>query len=71
MESDQAKVRHIINTSVIDVKVIGEHWFVHFDGSRESLAFCHKSEDTPFAIGDKIKISFERIADALPSEPSV
>lgn len=37
-------------------------WYVHFDGSNELMFFGPaKGEAPPFAKGDKVKISFEKI----------
>lgn len=33
-------------------------WWVHFEGSRESLFF---DGDKPFEKGDKVKITFEKV----------
>lgn len=54
-----SEIKYLYNifTSVEDIKQIEGHWFVHFEGSRESLNF---GTDHPgFAKGDKVKITFE------------
>ncbi len=64
MESAKAtiKVNHIVYTKVINTKPVNENfpdgdWWVHFDGSRESLMFPSYA----FNVGDKVKITFERV----------
>lgn len=42
-------------------------WYAHFLGSWESLAF---GEEKPFEVGNRVKISFERIEDDQPIQPS-
>lgn len=42
-------------------------WFIQFVGSQESIQFSCKPE---FSVGDKIKITFERITDAHPRSTS-
>lgn len=64
MESASAPLRlrihHVVYTKVGEVKPNGtDGWWVWFDGSRESLLF--RGEEQPFQVGDKIKITFERI----------
>lgn len=68
MESAQAAltVNWIIPTTVLEVRIINNHWFVHFDGSRESIAFSHKDEPKPFEPGDNVRITFEKVEHALP-----
>ena len=68
MESTEATIRinWIVNTTVIDVRMIEDQWFVHFDGSRESMAFGHKSEPKPFEIGDEVEITFRKVKHAKP-----
>lgn len=60
-------IRYVINTSVIEVKIVGDHWLIHFDGSRESLALAHKDEPKPFEEGDEVKITFEKVNNAKSS----
>ena len=44
-------------------------WYVTFSGSHEALFFGHTKPD--FNPGDNVKITFERIAHALPSKSSI
>lgn len=37
-------------------------WFVHFEGSRESIHFGFEKPD--IEVGDKFKITFEKVQDA-------
>lgn len=54
-------VRYIVQTKVELVKVFNDHWWVHFEGSRESLAFNHKDEPAPFTVGDDVQITFQKV----------
>lgn len=62
MESVEAPVRNIyvIMTKVESVRQAADTDWVHLEGSRESIALPKDA----FAIGDNVKISFERIDDA-------
>ena len=51
---------HTVITTVKAVTGTGEDWWVHFEGSRESLAF---HGEKPFEPGEKVKITFERVTD--------
>ncbi len=58
------KVNHVVYTKVEEIKeanIDQTAWWVHFEGSRESLQF---QGSKPFEIGDKIKITFEKVTDA-------
>lgn len=86
MESRKAKIVTVVYTTVKDVhehfksiyvKGIGgdaefdlrhEGWFVQFDGSNESIYFG--DECPKLSIGDKIKITFERITDSANPIPT-
>lgn len=48
---------------VAKVEKIGEKYFVHFEGSWESLCF---GSDAPFKKGDLVRIEFRKVEDALP-----
>lgn len=67
------KINYVIHTTVVNVEVISNHWYVHFDGSRESIAFSHKSEPAPFTEGDEVKITFEKVKahETSPNTPTV
>lgn len=57
------EVFHTIRSEKIGDEVVSQReslgWFVHFDGSRESIGFGKTQPE--LAKGDKIKISFERL----------
>jgi hypothetical protein len=57
----EMKFRFIIYTDVIKVERYRDRWWVHFDGSWESIGF--DVEDTPFKQGDMVKITFEKADD--------
>lgn len=57
--------RFIIYAPVNRVEKVGDLWYVNFLGSWESLAF---GEEKPFEVGDKVKITFERIKDEMSVE---
>jgi hypothetical protein len=59
---EKIKLRYnfVIYTSVNRVEKVGEVWYANFLGSWESIAF---GEEKPFEVGDKVKITFERIED--------
>lgn len=65
MESAETalKINHVVYTKVKKIEVItdslGDSWYVNFDGSWESL--CFGKDDPGFKVGDKMKITFERI----------
>ena len=67
MESAQAPLKIKINYTVL-TKVLSIEWhnqpdgyFVHFEGSRESINFG--IEPTQWSVGQKVKITFEGIED--------
>ena len=62
MESVEAEIRYVIYTKVNKVFEEKGQWYVHFEGSWESLGFGWTKP--PFDAGDRIKITFER----MPSE---
>ena len=63
MESPKESIRfqYTVLTKVLEIKWldIPKGWFVHFDGSRESINFG--SEPPTWTTGDIIKITFERL----------
>lgn len=61
MGPPQAQIRYNIHTTVTKVFQLGEMWFIHFDGSWESLAVGFEEPD--LLAGDKVLITFQRIAD--------
>jgi hypothetical protein len=67
------KINYVVHTTVKRLEAIGPEpntqWFAQFEGSWESL--CFGAEHPQFSVGDKIKITFERIDDAQPSQPSI
>ncbi len=44
-------------------------WFMHLNGSYEAIHMGF--EEPKFKQGDKIRVTFERIEDAKPSQPPV
>jgi len=65
MEPPQAAletiVKYIVVTRVLSIKWLDDHpegWFVHFEGSRESLNFG--LERPVWEVGDVIEISFHK-----------
>lgn len=63
--SPEFYIRHVIYTVVEDVTEKDGQWWVHFEGSRESMAF---GTEKPYEKGEKIKITFERVHDAQPRQ---
>ena len=61
MEPAGTKVRCVIYTHVKQIKELSDTNFVHFDGSHE---FIHLDKDMDLAIGDKVKITFEKVDNA-------
>lgn len=61
MESVETKVRtlYVITTSLTKLFEDGNRWFVHLDGSRESLSLGTEKPD--LNVGDKIKITLEKV----------
>lgn len=60
MESAEAPVKYIIDTTVTKTFRLGDLWYVHFDGSWESLSL---GRDEPnMKPGDKVRITIQRIA---------
>lgn len=55
------RINYTVLTSVVKAEVIGSKWYIHFDGSRESIAFDSSSEPSPFEAGDQVKITFEKV----------
>lgn len=53
---------YTVYTYVEGVKEVGDLFYVHFNGSRESIAFPVPA----FAVNDKVKITFEKVPDAKP-----
>jgi len=68
MESVEAEVRYHIITSLIKKFKMYDVWFVHFEGSRESLAIGF--DEPSWVVGDEIMITVERTKHAKPSKPS-
>lgn len=66
MESPEAQVRYHVSAKVVNIvwRNQPDGWFVHFDGSRESLNFG--IERPPWDIDDVIHITFEKVSNALP-----
>jgi len=55
------RINYTVLTHVTTVKDLEGKWFVHFDGSRESIAFGTSAEPAPFNPGDQVKITFEKV----------
>lgn len=71
MESPQGSIAYIIHTTVIKVAASAGYWWVHFDGSWESLAFGPTEDPAPFAVGDCVKITFQKEPSECPaSQPT-
>lgn len=63
-ELQQLKINYVVYTKAEDVRqMIDGKWWVHFEGSRESLCF---GDHQPFGVGDNIKITFEKVPNAQP-----
>ncbi len=58
MESTQEKVVYTISNVEVE---IANNGFFHFEGSRESI---YLGKECDFKVGDKIKITFERMPNA-------
>jgi len=62
----KTKINYVVHTVVKDVTCVPMGrvgrigWFVNFENSHESLFFGYDRPD--FAIGEPIKITFERLA---------
>lgn len=54
------KINHVIYTRVQNIKPCPEGDWIHFEGSRESMLFPTRS----YAVGDEMKITFEKVANA-------
>jgi len=75
MESTEAPIErtklrqvYVVYTDVEEVKnQKDEIWWIHFRGSRESIAFPVPA----FIQGDKVKITFEKVTDANAIQPPV
>lgn len=59
MEPAKASIRYSIVAFLTKKFQEGGNWFVHFDGSWESLSVG--SEEPPWSVGDRILITFERV----------
>lgn len=55
MEPFKEKIVHVISNVVVETAKDG---FFHFEGSRESI---YLGPDCDFKVGDKVKITFERM----------
>lgn len=60
MEPTDRKVRYVIETKVMKVFQTGDMWFVHFQGSWESLAIGLEEPD--MKAGDLVRITFEKVS---------
>ncbi len=54
------KIVYVILTKIMKLDFINGLWYVHFDGSRESISL---GSDKPpsWKVGDKIKITLEKV----------
>lgn len=63
------KINYVVYTTARRIESRGQEpntqWWVNFEGSWESL--CFGTEAPQFEVGDRIKITFERIDNAQPS----
>lgn len=61
MESAKTKIRinHVTETEVKRIAQTDGGWWVHFDGSRESIFF---NGEKPYEVGDRVKITFEKVS---------
>lgn len=66
MEPPQTEIKYIIYSKVLEIKQMVDVWFVHFEGSRESLNLG--SEKPAWNVGDTVKITFKRTSHAKPSQ---
>jgi hypothetical protein len=62
MEPADAKVRYVVLAKVKSMFLMDGSWFVHFDGSHESI--CLGRERPNFNPGNIVKITFERTTNA-------
>lgn len=64
MSGVEAEVRYHINPKVVSIKWQNQPdgWFVHFDGSWESMNFG--IEQPPWEVGDVIHITFMKVPNA-------
>jgi len=60
MESKEAplKINQVVYTKVEEIVERNDQWWVHFEGSRESMCF---GATKPWDQGDEIKITFEKV----------
>ena len=69
MEPPQTQVTvFVIYVRVDHVELHPDGWYVHFDGSWESI---NLGPDKPFDEGDRVKITFEKVTHAKPQPASV
>lgn len=63
MEPFEAEVVRLVYTTqahVLKINPAPEGWWVHFEGSRESIFFNGKTQ--PYKPGDRVKITFEKVS---------
>lgn len=58
---EPVRINYIVLTEVVKVEALHGRWYIHFDGSRESIAFGYAIDPAPFATGDQVKITFEKV----------
>jgi hypothetical protein len=65
MEPVEATINivYVVYTKVNEVKEINDLFYVHFEGSRESIAFPVPA----FSKGDEVKITFAKVSKCQPS----
>lgn len=63
--SPDFKIRQVVYTKAEVVVERNGEWWVHFEGSRESMCFGSMK---PWETGDTIKITFEKV-DPLYAKP--
>ena len=61
MEPAGTKIRYVIYTTVRKVDKVPIGYFVHFDGSHESI---YLGDEATLVVGDKVKITFEKVDNA-------
>lgn len=66
--SPDFKTRFVVITKAETIRQVDGVWWVHFEGSRESMAFG--SGEKPFQDNQPVRITFEGL-DAKPSKSPV
>ena len=83
----ETKIIYVINTEVLKISEefarmytsgfgesatfnkVSKGWFASFAGSYEALHLGYKEPE--WKVGDKIRITFEKVNDDLPNQPPV